>query len=181
MCTAFQELDIRSRAAASIVDDWQYTILPHAESDETRGDKGRKQVKSVWKLDEVIELLVDATKHSAKVPEICNTIKLETSADDGESSAILSQIEAFSGSLRRLNKAINGAISILEMFESQGIKLRRTSAELRECLGEIDNMLAYVENFREALEWEQLERTAVSSDRILAVADYMRSTGQASA
>jgi len=42
-------------------------------------------------------------------------------------------------------------------------------------------MLAHVENFSQALEWKELEHTALSSDRIRAVAEYMRSTGQASA
>jgi len=90
-------------------------------------------------------------------------------------------LDAFAESLRRLSAAISGAIAILEAFESQNVKLSRSSNELRERLTEIGDMLAHVENFSEALEWRELEHTAISSDRIRAVAEYMRSTGQASA
>lgn len=54
-------------------------------------------------------------------------------------------------------------------------------SELLKCASALPEMIADMDALTEALNWEELERTAMPSEGVRAVADYLRSIGQASA
>ncbi|HVA46461.1 MAG TPA: hypothetical protein VNH11_08815 [Pirellulales bacterium] len=128
----------------------------------------------------MIGLLARATAAARDVQrEITNrsgTPALDSAAQYNVTSITAYLLEA----LQRLKQAADGAVHIVEMFDGQGYSIDG-SAELRECAAALPEIVADVEAFAEGLEWEELERTAMPSDRIRAVADYLSSTGQASA
>lgn len=154
-----KELDIQSRAAASLVEEWQ---APD------------KVIRAVWKLEDLIKLLVHAA-------DIANDVRNGMANRNGEADEQLAASAAYVlASLMRLKKAADGALHVIEMFDSQGYSIDG-STELRQCVEALPGVIADAEAFAEALEWKQLEQTAISSDRIRAVAEYLNSTGQASA
>lgn len=82
--------------------------------------------------------------------------------------------------LRRLTVAVDGVARVVAMFESQGYDVGRGS-ELKEKRKALPDIINALESFNEELEWQDLELTAPPSSTIRAVADYLKSTGQASA
>lgn len=160
-----KDLDIQSRAVVSLVEEWR---SPH------------KTVRAIWKVEDLIALLESATAVARQLQSsIANRngkplVDVDSQDDLAATAAYLLE------SLQRLKHAADGAVDVVEMFDSQGYSIER-SAELRECASALPEIIADVEAFSEALEWQELERSAMPSDRIRAVADYLRSTGQASA
>lgn len=164
MCN-LKDLDIQSRAAVALVEEWQAP---------------QKTVRTIWKMEDLIELVVRATDAAR---DMQNKIAHRDGKPlfDGENEHDLKSMTAYLlESLQRLKQAADGAMHVVEMFDSEGYSIER-SAELREAVTILPALIVDIERFAEALEWEELERTAMPSERIRAVADYLRSTDQASA
>lgn len=164
MCS-LKDLDIQSRAAVALVEEWQ---TPHTI------------VREIWKLEDLLELLVCATDAAMGIrAKIAN--RNGTPAIEGELAYQLAPMTAYLlESLQRLKQAVDGAMHVVEMFESQGYSIENSS-ELRRRVSVLSDLISDIEAFTEALEWQELERLAIPSDRIRAVADDLKSAGQASA
>ncbi len=162
---AFQDLDFKSRALASIVED------------------SRLHKKTNWKLSEVAEQLVGAvTLARENCAEAMRTYQLKTASD--ASLAVLIQITpVFLATLRRLEDACRNLIGLIDSL--QGIDVQELGVDVkvtnvRKCVSELAEMIQVCESFLDNLEWTESERTAIPSSRLDEIAEYCRSTGQAS-
>lgn len=164
MCT-LKELDVQSRAAVSLVEEWQ-------------GE--HEAVREIWKLEDVIELIITAITGSEEVrARIINHNHGRILS--GEPRKVLLYTLSYAlDALRRLTVAVDGVARVIAMFESQGYDVGRAS-ELKEKRKVLPDIVKSLESFHEEVEWQELEHTAPPSSTIRAVADYLKSTGQASA
>lgn len=164
MCT-LKELDVQSRAAVSLVEEWQ-------------GE--HKAVREIWKLEDVVELIITAVNGAEQV----RARILEHNGGPVQSPeprrVLLYTLSYALDALRRLTEAVDGVARVIAMFQSQGYDVGRAS-ELKEKRKALPDIVKSLESFHEDLEWQELELTAPPSSTIRAVADYLKSTGQASA
>jgi hypothetical protein len=164
MCT-LRDLDVQSRAAVSLVEEWQ---REHAT------------VRFIWKLQDIIGLLLEALSGSLEVRECVAAGDGGEVADSHEREKLIPRIAYFLDTLKRLQAATESVLGIVSMFESEGYPVE-SADKLREKRAAIPEIIREVDAFREELEWMDLEKTALPSATIRAVADYLASTGQASA
>lgn len=160
-----KDLDIQSRAVVSLVEEWQ---TPH------------RIVRAIWKVEDLIGLLLSATAVARQLQSNIADRNVKPLVDVDSQDDPTAMATYLLESLRRLKQAADGAVHVVEMFNSQGYSIE-PSAELRACASALPEIIADVEAFAEDLEWQELERSAMPSDRIRAVADHLRSTGQTSA
>lgn len=149
----------------SLVEEWQ--------SEHTT-------VRFIWKIEDVIKLIVEALDASQHVRETIPGHDGAPVADASERREILHKLTFFLDALRRVQVATAGISRIVSMFEDQGYKVE-SAHELRQKQPIIPDIISDVESFQENLEWQELEETAIPSITIRAVADHLASTGQASA
>jgi hypothetical protein len=177
MCQLFQELDIQSRAAESIVGDWQGPLVKVAGAPDSAMDV--TLVRSVWTINELISLLLQGAGLARRVPEICADLKKQN-VDGGDSAKVVATARGFVGSIQRLSKAVRIALSILDMFKSQGLSIERAS-ELEECQLALAKISDEVGRISEDMEWEELNRRALPLAEFKELAAYLTETGKASA
>lgn len=160
-CT-LHELDIQTRAATALVEDWQG---PH------------RVVRAIWKLEDVISFLVTniASAHGLQC-----TFANQDGADEAEHKALTDRLSYFLESLERLRNAAQGVLRIVEMFESEGYPVAK-SDDLRTSLGALPQIIQQVETLHENLDWKALEKELIPNERLLKVHEYLSSSGQASA
>lgn len=60
MCQELHDLDIQSRAAESIVEDWRGPIV--------REDAAKNDTRAIWTINELVALLLRAVELSRDVP-----------------------------------------------------------------------------------------------------------------
>lgn len=154
MCT-LRELDVQSRAAVSLVEEWQ---------------REHEAVRAIWKLEDVIQLIVAASRGSVAVRERVVARGEERVADAKARQTLICTITYFLDALRRLRAAIQGIVPVVSMFESEGYRIE-SAKDLREQQAILPDIIKDVEGFQESLEWEELEDTAIPSATIRAVAD----------
>lgn len=164
MCT-LKELDVQSRAAVSLVEDWQ-------------GE--HEAVREIWKLEDVIELIIAAITGSEEVRARIIDPNRGRIQNAEPRKLLLYTLSYALEAIRRLTVAVDGVARVIAMFESQGYDVGRAS-ELKEKRKVLSDIVKSIESFHEELEWQDLELTAPPSSTIRAVADYLESTGQASA
>ncbi|HEX5446413.1 MAG TPA: hypothetical protein VFW87_21525 [Pirellulales bacterium] len=164
MCN-LRELDVQSRAAVSLVEEWQ-------------GE--HEAVREIWKLEDVIELITTAINGSEGVRERVLAHRGGSVKDAEQRKVLLYTLSYTLDAIRRLTQAVDGVARVIAMFESQGYDVGR-AAELKGKWKMLADVIKALESFNEELEWRELELTAPPSSTIRAVADYLESTGQASA
>ncbi|HEV3339139.1 MAG TPA: hypothetical protein VG125_02245 [Pirellulales bacterium] len=180
MCQALQELDIKSRAAESIVDDWQGPIVDEIESETESAQPSTRLVRLLWPLDQLISLLFEGVECAHRVREACDKINKAMAVDDGESGKLIAIAQTGVESTKRLIKAIRITLMIIDMFKSQGLAIARAD-ELEDCPSVLSEIIDDMEKFSEDVSWEQMGREALSSDELLEIRAHLLSTGQASA
>jgi hypothetical protein len=180
MITVLQELDIKSRAVVSIVDDWQGPVASGTASDLFAAKEGSRPVRSVWKLDDIVDLIIQTVEAAGRVPGLCDAIDKDKAIADREVENIISTLDGVAKSLELLARAIATAVSIVEMFESQGIRVARAN-DLRECSFKFNGLVNHLHQFSEALGWDDLNRRALSSEEFKQLTQYLIETGKASA
>lgn len=181
MCQTLHDLDIQSRAAASIVDDWQGPIAGDSQtSGELTAQSGAALVRSVWTINELVALLLHAVDASHGVPEICAEINKRQAVDDGHTEKVVATIRGFVVSMRRLDRAIRAAINIVDMLQGQGLSIARAD-ELLECPVVLSEIIDEVVRFSEDLEWESLSKQALPLSEFKELAAYLVEAGKASA
>lgn len=181
MCQTLHDLDIQSRAAASIVDDWQGPIAGDSQtSGELTAQSGAALVRSVWTINELVALLLHAVDASHGVPEICAEINKRQAVDDGHTEKVVATIRGFVVSMRRLDRAIRAAINIVDMLQGQGLSIARAD-ELLECPVVLSEIIDEVVRFSEDLEWGSLSKQALPLSEFKELAAYLVEAGKASA
>lgn len=159
MCD-LRDLDIQSRAAVSLVAAWQ----------------GEHQaVRAVWKLEDVIQLLLRAIAGAREL-----RARVQEGGPTSDDEMLRQNAVYFLETVQRIRAAANDAIRVIEMFESEGYSVD-FSDDVRYGATAIGEILIETEALCERLEWQVLEKTALPSATIRAVAAHLASTGQASA
>jgi hypothetical protein len=156
------ELDIQSRAAAALVEDWQG---PH------------KVVRAIWKLEDVISFLVTNT---ASAQGLQRTFAEQEGADEGDHKALTDKLSYFLESIQRLRSAAENVLRIVEMFESEGYAVSKAD-DLRTSLGILPQIIEQIDALQENLEWRRLEKELIPNERLIKIHEYLSSSGQASA
>jgi len=167
MCQ-LREFDVRSRAIATLVDDWQ---LQHAI------------VRTIWKLEDLLTLVIEAVDSASKLDAKRLDREFGTQGGTSEALADLDQatdvLEYFVAGLRKLTSSTKTIDEWVGIFEHEGCQLENATAFRQSCA-----LLASVAAKHEATvdaQWEELDRQSLSSEEMLAVAAYLRSSEQASA
>ena len=180
MCNALHELDIRSRAAESIVDDWQGPIVTEDDASSGTGTQSESTlVRSIWTINELVALLLQVVGIRAAFP-ISAAVNIRQAVDDGESEKVVATIRGFVVSVSRLDRAIRVALNIVAMFREQGHSIKRAD-ELAECPLILSERIDELVRFSEDIEWERLDKQALPLAQFKELAAYFVETGKASA
>lgn len=178
MCQALHELDIQSRAAESIVEDWQGPIVRQGDADAAvNNDVAVTRV--VWTITELVSLLLNVVELARRVPGQCAEINKRQAVEQGESADVITTVRGFVVSMRRLERTIRAALGILDLFKSQGHSIARAD-ELNACPLELSEMIDKVARFAEDLEWEELDKQALPLAEFKELAAHLLETGKAS-
>ncbi|HET6881423.1 MAG TPA: hypothetical protein VFI31_14770 [Pirellulales bacterium] len=181
MCHSLHELDIRSRAAESIVDDWQGPIVTEEEGSLRSGSLCEPElVRSVWTINELVALLLEVVDVSHGVHKKCAEVDIKQAVEDDESEKVVATIRGFVASVSRLDRAIRVALNIVAMFREQGYSIERAD-ELAECPLILSERIDEVVRLSEDIEWEQLNNQALPLAEFKELAAYFLETGKASA
>lgn len=111
---------------------------------------------------------------------ICKTIDTARVVDNGEADNVVFTLGSMAESLQRLRTAVRGAISIIDLFESQSVPVR-SSVDLRACVARLEEIIGEVDDCTETLGWADLNKRALPSDEFKQLTAYLIETGKASA
>ncbi|HUY37011.1 MAG TPA: hypothetical protein VMV69_30110 [Pirellulales bacterium] len=167
MCR-LREFDVRSRAIATLVDDWRLQ---------------QAIVRSIWKLDDLLKLAIEAVDSASKLD--ANGFDREFGAQGGTSEAQVDRdqatdaLEYFVAGLRKLTSSVNTIDEWVGIFEHEGHQLENATA-FRQSSSSLAGVVAKHEAAIDA-QWEELDRQSLSSEEMLEGAACLRSSEQASA
>lgn len=180
MCQALQELDIKSRAAESIVDDWQGPIVYEAETTTKAVQPSAHFVRLCWPINQLVGLLLTGVECARRVREECDKINKNEAAEEGEAEKAIAITRTAVDSMNRLTKAIRIALSIIDMLKSQGLQVNRAE-ELEGCPAVLSLIIEDLERFAEEIGWEDVNKRALPLSDFKALAAHLVETGKATA
>jgi phosphoglycolate phosphatase-like HAD superfamily hydrolase len=181
LCEALHDLDVKSRAAFSIVNDWRGPICEKEQVDDLQPTASPSPVQTVWNVTDLFKFLVEALKGSRSILATCESISPKKSVEEGESREMRGLLEAYMEMARRLSSAVSGFISILTQIEDQDGKLAIVSSNTQKYLEELTKAIEFAEHFSQCLEWEELNSQALAPSEFKRLAAYLLETGKASA
>lgn len=181
LCDTLHDLDVRFRAVVSIVNDWKEAANEQTEDGESQPIGNPSSVQTVWNIGEISKYLVAAMEGSRRILAICASTSLKKVVDDGESDQMRAALEVYLRTTRRLIDSLSKFIAFLDRLAIQEAKVADTSSVLQKVLEELAESIKRVEQTLELLEWEELNRQALSPAEFKQLAAYLLQTGKASA
>jgi hypothetical protein len=157
-----QEFDIRSRAIATLVDDWK---------------RQEAIVRTIWTLEDLLELAIQAADSANELDQEFGQAG-PTFRSGEECDRASDALEYYVAGLRKLGSSVTAIDAWVGLFESQGYKLDNTRAFRRSC-STISELTAKNEAALEAA-WNELDRQALSTDEILEITADAQTSSQTS-
>lgn len=179
LCDALRDLDVRFRAVVSIVNDWREAADEQQKVDESKPLTSPSSVEKVWDSANFCKLLVQVLESSRRMVDICKSTAPTAIIDEGEAGQVRGLLEVYVKSMRSFPGAISDVVSILSRYSSQDAD--STVALVHGILEELTESTKRVEEYLELLEWEELNRQALSPAEFKQLAAYLLKTGKASA
>ncbi len=161
-----RELDIKSRGAAALVDEWW--------------EGEHKIVRTIWKIEDVINLFIDAAEAALDVQKQMGILDGRTIPNDELRDGLISSTSYFLNSIERLRKSSDDVERAVQLFESQGFHVEK-SPQLRAAISTLPTIAEATEEFLDKLEWEGLEKELIPTERLVKIGQFIQESGQASA
>jgi hypothetical protein len=161
-----RELDIKSRGAAALVDEWW--------------EGEHKIVRTIWRIEDVINLFIDAAEAALDVQKQMGILDGRTIPNDQLREGLICSTAYFLNSIERLRKSSDDAERAVQLFESQGFHVEK-AAQLRAAISTLPTIAEATEAFLDKLEWEGLEKELIPTERLVKIGQFLHESGQASA
>jgi hypothetical protein len=133
-------------------------------------------VRQMWKVEDLLKLVLDAIAAGIEVHENAETTELPQ-------PALSAQISKLAYILRLLEQLLCSAALLddrVSLFESEGYNIANAEL-LRQAIDRLSGIIRGVRGSLEEAQWQELDEEALSTQELLEVRDYLRSSGQASA
>jgi hypothetical protein len=179
LCDALHDLDVRSRAVVSIVNDWKEAAGEQRGLEESQPIDSSSSVQRVWNFEDICRLLNQALESSQGIIDFCKYASPKRLFDEGESSQGRAMLQEYLKITERFRGSLPDFISVLNRLASQ--EACAAIAPVQRIMDELLERIKCVEHFLELLEWEELNRQALSPSEFKQLAAYFLETGKASA
>lgn len=179
LCDALHDLDVRSRAVVSIVNDWKEATSEQKKGDKSQPAESQSSVETVWSFPDACKLLIQTLESSRRIVDICKSTPPKKLVDEGESGQVRASLQEYLKSTGRFRGALSDFISLLNRLTVEGAK--SAAVAVQGVLDALTEATKFVEEFLELLEWEELNRQALSPGEFQQLAAYLLKTGKASA
>jgi len=179
LCDALHDLDVRSRAVVSILNDWKEATGEQGGLKKSQPVDSSSSIQRVWSFEDICELLDQALESSQSIVNFCKYASPKRLFDEGEASQVRDMLQEYLRVTERFRGSLPGFISLLNRLANQ--EANSAIAPVQSALDELIERTKCVEQFSELLEWEELNRQALSPAEFKQLAAYLLKTGKASA
>lgn len=133
-------------------------------------------VRRTWKLQDLIQLVVDAVSAAIEVQQSLVTQTLQP-CEPSEATRNVGYFLQLSEQLLVSAGLVEDRVSV---FESEGHSVESADS-LRQSVSRLAQIVGELRAVVEEAEWHEIDQQALTNDELLEIRDYLRSSGQASA